>query len=230
MSPLHKSDLTTLSSTSIRVFLFFCFNTMTKASILLIATACLGLSSTSAADPVENGLLHRLMSQERRRLQPPPRDGGGGDGAGTGAPDDGDADTCEAEDLPCACGLLGDVGFTSASGTVPGTDTFLDVGENIYGPFEAGFTEQNKDLFLSLGCTENNVEGAYVVGGIDTHTVVSIINEVCDISLPYTDGEGTYHDLLDQCGGHTTEYVPKSVHKANPIVVGKNFPRSATKP
>lgn len=185
---------------------------MTKLSIsLLIASAWLGFSSTSAAGPAENALLHRLMSQQRRRLQPPPRDGDGGGGAGMDAPDDGEADTCEAEDLPCACELLGDVGFTSASGTVPGTNTFLDVGENIYGPFEAGFNEQQKDLFLQLGCTEDNVEGAYVVGGIDTHTVVSIINEACDISIPYTDGEGTYRDLLDQCGGHTTEYVPRVV-------------------
>jgi len=159
------------------------------------------LGSSRAAQSNEVGVFRRLFERHRRRLQPPPPQGGDGDAAAEPT-----YELCEDEDLPCTAQLLNDVGFTTASGTDPSTDAFLDVGENIYGPFEAGFGESQSDILIELGCTDDNVESAYVDGGIDTKTALSMINYGCDLSLPYTDSGGVYRDLLDMCGGHTVEY------------------------
>ena len=43
---------------------------------------------------------------------------------------------------PCPAALLGDVALTTASGTDSRSGTTFDVGENVYGPFEAGFSTQ----------------------------------------------------------------------------------------
>ena len=51
--------------------------------------------------------------------------------------------------LPCAASLLGDVGFTTTTGTF--NTVTLPVGENIYGPFEAGFTTMQDDILAGLG-------------------------------------------------------------------------------
>jgi hypothetical protein len=182
------------------------------ACVFGLAAAC--SSFASAAAPIPGGLVRRLVEESRsdalaapanRRLQGPPPPGGGGMGGGGGGGVGTSANECNQEDLPCACELLGDVGTTTASGTDPVTG-FLDSGENVYGPFEAGFSVTQKNLLIALGCTEDNVEGAYVVGGIDTKTVLGMINKVCELSLPYTDDGEVYRDLLDECGGHTEEY------------------------
>lgn len=134
----------------------------------------------------------------RRNLQmgPPPGDG---DDAGVSL------DTCAFDATPCSAELLGDVGATTVSGDDPASGT-LSAGENIYGPFEAGFSSDQQDILLQLGCTSDNVETAYVAGGIDTATAAHMINYGCALDMPYTDSQGVYRDLLDECGGHTTEY------------------------
>ena len=77
--------------------------------------------------------------------QGPPAGGGGAPpgGAPTGggtAPGGGGAAGCAQS--PCAAGLLGDVGATVASGTDARSGRSFYPSENIYGPFEAGFTSQ----------------------------------------------------------------------------------------
>lgn len=73
--------------------------------------------------------------------------------------------------LPCPASCLNDVGLTTAAGTDPtGTATSktnLVVGENIYGPFEAGFSSQQDNILSGLGCATGK---GYVDGGIDTNT------------------------------------------------------------
>ena len=48
--------------------------------------------------------------------------------------------------------LLGDVGLTPVTGTDQRTSKSFPVGENIYGPFEAGFTSQQDSILAGLGC------------------------------------------------------------------------------
>jgi len=78
------------------------------------------------------------------------------------------------------------------------------IGEDIYGPFEAGFSSQQDFIFTGLGCSDPSV--AYIDGGIDTSTAEKIVASACDVTLPRFDDDGEYISLLDQCGGHTKEY------------------------
>ena len=111
--------------------------------------------------------------------------------------------------LPCQASLLGDVALTT-TGAIDGTKNAMTgvvfaKGENIYGPFEAGFSSRQEDILKGLGCTDANVEDAYIDGGIDTHTAESMVAQACDVTLPrYSDG--TYISLIDECGGHTRDY------------------------
>lgn len=91
--------------------------------------------------------------------------------------------------------------------TVGGVDartskTFL-AGENIYGPFEAGFSSQQDSQLAGLGC--NPPSAGYVDGGIDTQTAEAVIAQSCSVVLPRIEN-GEYKSLLDECGGHTNEY------------------------
>ena len=63
---------------------------------------------------------------------------------------------------PKAASLLGNVGYTtvSCSGTSFGTRS---VGEDIFGPFEAGFSSQQDTILSGLGCPTGK---GYVDGGI----------------------------------------------------------------
>ena len=74
------------------------------------------------------------------------------------------------------------------------------VGENIFGPFEAGFTARQNGILESLGCEDGSL--GHVAGGIDTHTAEQMVAAQCDITLPRWEN-GQYVSLLDQCGGHT---------------------------
>ena len=49
---------------------------------------------------------------------------------------------------------LGDVGTTTVGGTDERTGTTFLAGENIYGPFEAGFGERQDSILRGLGCTD----------------------------------------------------------------------------
>jgi hypothetical protein len=98
---------------------------------------------------------------------------------------------------------LGDVGLTTVSGT-GGDDNpkSFAVGENIYGPFEAGFASSQDNILASLGCSTGK---GYVDGGIDTLTAESVVAKDCDVVMPRWDGDD-YVSLLDECGGHTNDY------------------------
>ena len=92
------------------------------------------------------------------------------------APGGNTAAACDA--LPCPASLLGDVALTTVTGT--GNDgTVFKVGENIYGPFEAGFGETQANILKTLGCTDANVKDAYLEGGIDTHLSEQMVAAAC---------------------------------------------------
>ena len=97
---------------------------------------------------------------------------------------------------------LGDVARTTVQGTI-GTTT-ININENVYGPFEAGFSiDVQGNILQSItgnGCATN------IEGGIDTHTAEQILAFDCNVSLPRFDVEGNRYSLLDACGGHTQEY------------------------
>jgi len=118
------------------------------------------------------------------------------------APGRGGGSSCTA--LPCAASLLGDVALTTVAGTGMDGATFA-VGENIYGPFEAGFGAPQENILKQLGCTDANVASAYVEGGIDTSTSEQIVAKACGVTLPRTESS-TYISLIDECGGHTKDY------------------------
>ena len=99
--------------------------------------------------------------------------------------------------------LLGDVGFTTVQGTDARTGNTFAAGENIFGPFEAGFSSQQDDILVMLGCA-NPVDG-YIPGGIDTETAEQMVAAGCGITLPREE-DGNYISLIDECGGHTQEY------------------------
>jgi hypothetical protein len=100
---------------------------------------------------------------------------------------------------------LGDVGLTTVESKTVSTATgaILPIGENIYGPFEAGFTSQQDTNLESLGCSSGTL--GHVSGGIDTHMAEQMVAHQCGITLPRTES-GEYISLLDECGGHTRDY------------------------
>eukprot|EP00949_MAST-11_sp_MAST-11-sp1_P003081 g3081.t1 len=133
---------------------------------------------------------------------PPPQDGGrdgGGGGGGGGMP--GIQETPACSNLPCAASLLGDVGKTTVSASYP---MEIPADENIFGPFEAGFSSQQNNILQGLGCADPTK--GYVEGGIDTQTAEAMVAHACGVQLPRIDSEGDYISLLDECGGHTREY------------------------
>eukprot|EP00039_Didymoeca_costata_P006316 m.89170 g.89170 ORF g.89170 m.89170 type:complete len:601 (+) comp13207_c1_seq1:150-1952(+) len=102
-----------------------------------------------------------------------------------------------------AASLLGDVATTTATGKDERTGNYFSAGENIYGPFEAGFGSQQNNILESLGCSNGNL--GHLDGGIDTYTAEQMVAYQCDITLPRIEGD-KYISLLDECGGHTMEY------------------------
>jgi len=133
----------------------------------------------------------------------PSKSTAGGMAAETGtAPTNTGRTSCS--EFPCAASLLGDVALTTVAGTGLDGATFA-VGENIYGPYEAGFTSTQKNILIGMGCTDENVANAYLEGGIDTHVAEQMVAKGCGITLPRTDGD-TYVSLIDECGGHTRDY------------------------
>jgi len=99
--------------------------------------------------------------------------------------------------------MLGDVALTTASGTNARTGTTFSPGENIYGPFEAGFSSRQDFILEGLGCAQGSL--GYVDGGIDTLTAEKMVAHQCSITLPRIEGNN-YISLLDECGGHTRDY------------------------
>lgn len=75
-------------------------------------------------------------------------------------------------------------------------------GEDIFGPFEAGFSSMQDGILSGLGCT-GQADGertgtGYIIGGVDTQLADDVLKWDC--SLDSTDL------LLDGCGGHTKDY------------------------
>lgn len=126
---------------------------------------------------------------------PGARPGPGGNGAGAPA-------SSSAHAAP----VLGDVAKTIVAGTDARTGANFQAGENIYGPFEAGFGSQQDGILESLGCAQGSL--GHVAGGIDTQLAEQMIAQQCSITLPRIEGGGSdgYISLLDECGGHTREY------------------------
>jgi len=116
---------------------------------------------------------------------------------------------------PCKAATLGDVGCSTLSGTEDYSNGFISKGGtvaaaattgggHIYGPFEAGFAEQQKSIIEGLGCTDATV--AYdAAGGTDIGTAEAAIAAHCGISLPRLEGD-KWISIVGPCGGHTSDY------------------------
>lgn len=102
-----------------------------------------------------------------------------------------------------AAPLLGDVARTTVSGTDSRSGASFPIGENIFGPFEAGFGSRQNSILEGLGCSSGN--NGHVAGGIDTHTAEQMVAAQCGIALPRVEGD-EYIALLDECGGHARDY------------------------
>ena len=61
-----------------------------------------------------------------------------------------------------------------ASLAEPATGQYFAAGEDIYGPFEAGFSSRQDFVLSALGCATGK---GYVDGGIDTMTAEALIAE-----------------------------------------------------
>jgi len=107
---------------------------------------------------------------------------------------------------PAAASVLGDVATTTVSGTDTRTSKTLPVGENIYGPFEAGFSTQQNGILQGLGC--NPGSNGHIAAGYDTKTAEGMVAHQCGVTLPRIENTGAdgYISLLDECGGHTNDY------------------------
>ena len=132
---------------------------------------------------------------------PPPPTGGGAAPAGGGGGTTTTAAACTSP--PCAASLLGDVGLTTATGTDSRSGKTFAAGENIYGPFEAGFASQQDSILAGLGCNPGSL--GHVAGGIDTWTAEQMVAHQCSVTLPRVEGN-SYVSLIDECGGHTQAY------------------------
>ena len=111
-------------------------------------------------------------------------------------------------DEASAAALLGDVGYTTTGGTDAYTGQTFSSGENIYGPFEAGFNgavSMQAAVIQELGCSSEDAANVYVLGGIDTSTAEQMVAFQCGVTLPRTAGS-VYYGLVDKCGGHTAQY------------------------
>ena len=159
----------------------------------------------------------------------PPRDGGGGDGRGGDRGGDGRR---RCRNKPCATALLGDVGFTTATGTDSYSGELFRSGEEIFGPFMAGFGRNKIEVLVGLGCNSTNTAPVSVAAGIDTSTVEAMVAYQCGIELPRVEGD-EYIGLLNSCGGHTAEhhfheklgclYEESGAHSSK---IGETFDRS----
>ena len=82
----------------------------------------------------------------------------------------------------------------------PSSGQYFAAGEDIYGPFEAGFSSRQDFVLSALGCATGK---GYVDGGIDTMTAEALIAEECGVELPRYEGD-RYISLLDECGARAS--------------------------
>jgi hypothetical protein len=104
-----------------------------------------------------------------------------------------------------AAAMLGDVAVTTVEGKDALSGGIFCVGENIFGPFEAGFTAQQDANIERLGCVDPS--DGYVDGGMDTYTAEQKIATACDVILPRYSVDGNYISLLDECGGYSAQIL-----------------------
>ena len=98
---------------------------------------------------------------------------------------------------PATAALLGDVATTTVQGSCTScqmaTNGLFPIGENIYGPYEAGFAAQQDFILEGLGCSPGSL--GRLAGGIDTKTAEAMVAYQCNITLPRYD-DGSYVSLL----------------------------------
>jgi hypothetical protein len=111
---------------------------------------------------------------------------------------------------PCAAPLVGDVGCTTVAGIALYSHAFLTkggsipAGAHIFGPFEAGFTAQQKNIIEGWGCTDPTV--VYdTEGGLDLMIAEEKVAKACNVAFPSISGNA-YNGIVGQCGGHTKDY------------------------
>ena len=97
--------------------------------------------------------------------------GGGMPGGGMPGGGGGGGSTCITR--PCAAPTLGTIGYTTASGRDERTGNTFQAGEDIYGPFEAGFSSRQDGILAGLGCNPGSL--GHVAGGIDTWTAEQMV-------------------------------------------------------
>lgn len=148
-------------------------------------------------------LLTLFAANTLAQRPPPPSGGGTGTNTGTttdygssGTNADGSAFTASG---PTAVSLLGTAGLTTVT-IEEGSDvtfgTGTQIGEDINGPFEAGFGSTQDFVLEAMGCDPPSL--GYLDGGLDTELANDIVNNACGLTLSHLD--------LDDCGGHTSEY------------------------
>ena len=98
------------------------------------------------------------------------------------SPPSGSSSSSACTTPPCAASALGDVGLTTVAGTDTRTGLTLAAGENLYGPFEAGFSSAQDSILGDLGCNPGSL--GHVVGGIDTYTAEQMVAFQCSVTLP----------------------------------------------
>jgi len=148
---------------------------------------------------------YKSVADRRGRRQP-----AGGAGKASG----GSGGNYPKSDSAHACAMLGATAYTTVA--VSDEDKAAggrfnpkansgtgEIGEDIYGPFEAGFTSKQDSNIRGFGCTDPS--DGYVAGGIDTYTAEQVVATACGITMPRWDGDD-YISMLDQCGGHTNDY------------------------
>ena len=100
----------------------------------------------------------------------------------------GNVGSTTVESRAACAGVAG--GSSLAAAGTPGCRTWDGSvkypGENIFGPFEAGFGSQQSFILTWLGCS--NAADGYVEGGIDTLTAESMVAYSCGVELPRYDG------------------------------------------
>ncbi|CAJ1395277.1 unnamed protein product [Effrenium voratum] len=158
---------------------------------------------------------------------PPAGDGSGeappaGDGSGEAPPassggDSGGCNNPTCSSPPCAAPLLGDVGCSTVAGVesynhgqVKRKGDSIPSDAHIFGPFEAGFGEQQKNNILGWGCTDPTVVYDNE-GGKDLTIAEAAVAKACSIQqqgsnkFPRIEGE-SYIGIVGPCGGHTGDY------------------------
>ena len=112
---------------------------------------------------------------------------------------------------PCAAALLGDIGCTTVLGVteyshgrhIKKGDT-IKANSHIYGPFEAGFGEQQRRIIQGWGCKDPTV--VYDSdGGRDIELSEREVEYKCNVQFPRIVGSA-YIGVVGKCGGHTHDY------------------------